>query len=83
LVEALDASDEPHSSPFRESLKKSNEKPGVFLTERLAHNLLLGSTTMKTGDSLKTTKVIRSQRTGFFYRDKGPSLGIFDNLDVN
>lgn len=35
---------------------------------------------MKTGDSLKTTKVIRSQRTGFFLPRQGTFVRDIDNL---
>jgi hypothetical protein len=51
-----------------------------FLPKGLAHNLLIDSATMKTGDSLKTTKLIRSQRTGVLLPRKGTFVRDIENL---
>jgi len=51
-----------------------------FLPKGLAHNLLIDSTTMKTGDSLKTTKLIRSQRTGVLLPRQGTFVRDIENL---
>jgi hypothetical protein len=52
----------------------------VFLPKGLAHNLLLANTTMKIGDSLKTTKLIRSQRTGVPLPRQGTFVRDIENL---
>jgi len=52
----------------------------LLLPKRLAHNLLLDSLTMKTGDSLKTTKLIRSQRTGVVLPRQGTFVRDIENL---
>jgi hypothetical protein len=52
----------------------------VSLTEGLAHNLLSDSTTMKTGDSLKTTMLIRSQKTGVPLPRQGTFVRDIENL---
>lgn len=51
-----------------------------FLPKGLAHNLLIDSATMKTRDSLKTTKLIRSQRTGVLLPRKGTFVRDIENL---
>lgn len=51
-----------------------------FLSEAVAHNLLLDSTTMKTGDSLKTTGLIRSQKTGVPLPRQGTFIRGIENL---
>jgi len=51
-----------------------------FLSEALAHDLLLDSTTMKTGDSLLTTKLIRSQKTGIPLPRQGTFVRGIENL---
>ena len=51
-----------------------------FLPKGLAHNLLVDSATMKTGDSLKTTKLIRSQRTGVLLPQQGSFVWDIENL---
>ena len=50
------------------------------LPKGLAHNLLLDRTTMKTGDSLKTTMLIRSQKTGVLLPRKGTFVRDIENL---
>lgn len=61
LVEALDACDEPQLL-HRDSLIKSKANSVRFPLACLAHNLLL-HVAMRTADSLKTTKLIRSHKT--------------------
>jgi len=51
-----------------------------FLPKVLARYLLLLSTTMKTGKSLKTTKLIRSQKTGVFLPRQGTFVRDIENL---
>jgi hypothetical protein len=51
-----------------------------FLPEGLAHNLLIDNTTMKTGDSLKTTKLVRSQKTGVLLPRQGTFVRDIENL---
>lgn len=63
-----------------EGLKKSNGNPVIFLPKGLAHNLLLVRTTMKTGDSLKTTMLIRSQKTGVVLPRQGTFVRDIENL---
>ena len=46
----------------------------------LAHNLLLESTAMKTGDSLQTTRHIRSQKTGLPLPRQGVFVRHIENL---
>lgn len=51
------------------------------LPKGLAHNLLfLDSRAMKTGDSLKTTKIIRSQGTGVLLPRQGTFVRDIENL---
>ena len=61
LVEALDACDEPQLL-HRDSLIKSKANSVRFPLACLAHNLLL-HVAMRTADSLKPTKLIRSHKT--------------------
>ena len=51
-----------------------------FLPKVLARNLLFHSTTLKTGDSLKTTKLIRSQKTGILLRRQATFVRDIENL---
>ena len=67
------------SSPSK-SLKKSNGNPGFILPKGLAHNLLLDNRTMKTGDLLNTTKLIRSQKTGVVLPRQGTFVRDIENL---
>jgi hypothetical protein len=82
LVEALDALDEPNRYTLKR-LKESNGNPVCFVSKGVAHNLLLDSTTMKTRDSLKTTKLIRSQKTGNSLPRQGVFVRAIENVGRN
>ena len=51
-----------------------------FFPKGLAHNLLLHRTTMKTGDSLRTTMPIRSRNTGVVLPRQGTFIRDVENL---
>src|SRR4030095_8205890 len=67
------------SSPSRK-FEKNPMEIQCFLPKVLARNLLFHSTTLKTGDSLQTTKLIWSQKQVFFYTDERPSWRDIENL---